>query len=369
MEECRREVPAQARQNGFRLRVAKACVELNDINARATQGNFARRGRNHQARVKNAAISNATTGEFLDDRDDNRLANLAEHILRNDGRGGIRSHPACIRTFIAIKNALVVLGRREQHDILAIRHRQDGALLAVQKLLNQDFRPRRAKLSIDEHIINGLLRLFARLSNNHALAGGESVRLNDDGESVRGECRLRGSGVRKDFRTPRRNMCRVHNFLSKALRAFHPCPSRDGTKGGHAQSGEAINETRHEGGFGTHHDEVGLFLRDPRGNAVNIFRTNRDNLRERGNSCVAWRTIKFVPRRILREPPHERMFASATTNYENLHCRRSFYFAGIFRVCPMRSLSDVSPLSSLIRETVVLQAWAIKVSVSPLFTV
>lgn len=106
--------------------------------------------------------------------------------------------------------------------------------------------------------------------------------------------------------------------------------------------------------------------RRPRCDAGDVVRLYVDVRRDIGRACVPGRAVELVPLLVLREPPRDRMLPSAASDYKYLHLSHSL---GIFIFCPMLSLSLLSPLTSLIFWTVESNAFAMRKSESPDWTV
>ena len=203
----------------------------------------------------------------------------------------------------------------------------------MEEFLDEDLRARRAELVADEHVVDGGLRLLLRLRHDHALAGGESVRLDDDRKPVVRERRLRLRRVRERLRLPGRDAGRVHHLLGEALRPLHARTSGDWAERGDAQGEEAVDEPLDERRLGSDDDKVGIVLTRPFRDAVHILRADGDVRRNRGGPGVPRRTEYLVLRLVLREPPRNRVFASAAAYYQDLHDDVPFF---LVNACPGR---------------------------------
>jgi hypothetical protein len=92
----------------------------------------------------------------------------------------LRPHHIRVETRIAITHALVVLRGRQQRHALTVGKGQATHLLADQQLLDDDLVARRAKVARAHDAGQRVLGLGQRLRQNHALARGETRRLDDD---------------------------------------------------------------------------------------------------------------------------------------------------------------------------------------------
>ena len=194
----------------------------------------------------------------------------------------------------------------------------------MEELLEKNFGAGRAELVRHEHVVNRGLGLFGRLGDDHALAGGQSVRLHDDGKSVARERGLRLRGVRKHLGLAGRHARGVHDLLRETLRALHARTGGNRTERGDSEREKLIDEALHQRRLGTDHDEVGIVLARPLRDGLDVFRADGDIRRNRRRSRIAGRTEQLVLLGILRQTPGDRVFTSATANNQNLHFQISF---------------------------------------------
>ena len=213
----------------------------------------------------------------------------------------------------------MVLRTRQQYGAFAVHEREDRALFAVEKLLHEHLCAGRAELVAHEHVVNRRLGLFRRLGHHHALAGGEAVRLDHDGETILRERGLRRRRVRERARAPRGYARCIHDFLRKTLRAFHARTCRDGAERLHADLLQRVDETLAERRLRSHHHEVGTVRLRPRRDGSHILRADGEVSGERCGAGVAGRAVQLVLRFVLGEAPCDRVFAPAAAYNENLH--------------------------------------------------
>ncbi len=77
----------------------------------------------------------------------------------------------------------MVLRGFERQDMLAIDQGEIAGFLAGQEFLDHHLAAGGAELA-GEHILSGGAGLHAGVSNNHALAGGEAIRLDHQGRGM-----------------------------------------------------------------------------------------------------------------------------------------------------------------------------------------
>ena len=81
---------------------------------------------------------------------------------------------------VPVKGPLVVLGRSERQDALPADQRQEGDLLALQELLDEDGIPGQSEPALHEALGEGRLRFLEGMRDDHPFAGGQAVGLDDD---------------------------------------------------------------------------------------------------------------------------------------------------------------------------------------------
>ncbi len=106
----------------------------------------------HQADEEDAAIGAA----ILLHADDGGRDDLVHHALLHgcieDGRGRVGAHAAGVGAGVAIADALVVLRACERHGGLAIAEGEEGGLLAVHELLDDEEAGGRAELAAEHGV-------------------------------------------------------------------------------------------------------------------------------------------------------------------------------------------------------------------------
>ena len=87
---------------------------------------------------------------------------------------------------VAVAQPLVVLRGRERQHVHAVRHDDEARFLALEEFLDHDHAARVAE-SAREHALGRADGLFGAGGDDHALAGGEAVRLDDDRRALRAD--------------------------------------------------------------------------------------------------------------------------------------------------------------------------------------
>ena len=117
--------------------------------------------------------SAATTG--LDDV----LHGGVDGLLLEPGHRAVAAHAAGVGPLVAGEDALVVLRRRERHRRLAVAEDEQRDLGAGEVLLGDEHVAGAAELARHEAGLHRLARLGLVLADEHALAGGQAVGLDD----------------------------------------------------------------------------------------------------------------------------------------------------------------------------------------------
>ena len=143
-------------------------------------------------------------------------------------------------------------------------------------------------------------------------------------EGIEPLLRLSGSlfgyrGVRKHVRLPGGDTRRLHYLLREALGPFHPCARSDRTEGLYARRLKRIDKTCAKRSFGANHDKIGGILLAPGRYSGDIRRLKRQAFRDLRHARISGCAPKLMFLRILRQTPRDRVFAPATSNYQNFH--------------------------------------------------
>ena len=165
----------------------------------------------------------------------------------------------------------------------------------------------------DEHIVDSRLGLFSGLRNNHALAGGKTICLDDDRKSVRRKRGLCRRGINEHLGLARGNACRLHDFLGEAFGSLHA--SAGGHRTERLDSGrlKRIHKPGTQRSLRPYNDEIRSVLLAPCGQPGDIIRLQRQTLGDLRHARIARCAPELVFLRILRQTPCNRVFAPATS--------------------------------------------------------
>src|SRR4029453_18534645 len=99
--------------------------------------------------------------------------------LFDERNGGVRAHPTGVGSGVVVIDTLEVLRETERQGRRAVGERERRDLPAAQMLLDDDGRPRVAKLAMHEGELERPDGLVTLLGDHDALALGEPVDLHD----------------------------------------------------------------------------------------------------------------------------------------------------------------------------------------------
>ena len=103
-----------------------------------------------------------------------------EVFVRDYRNRGICAHTACIRSLVTLVCTLVILRKCHRIDLSAVYEAHERELRSGKELLDHNLAL--SELVVEKHVLESLLRLLKSLRNHHALAGCESVILENDRE-------------------------------------------------------------------------------------------------------------------------------------------------------------------------------------------
>mmetsp|Transcript_85350 Transcript_85350/g.238221 ORF Transcript_85350/g.238221 Transcript_85350/m.238221 type:complete len:505 (-) Transcript_85350:2076-3590(-) len=168
-----KEVAIQQRDDGLRLRVTEAAIELDD------DGAF---GRQHQPGEKAAHKRLALGLEPVDGRLQHLLRDPLQHGRVDNRRRCESAHATSVGSLVAIESTFVVLRRRQHRDVRAIGKRKHRAFGALQALFEHDLLASRPHRTALQEVADGYLGFDLVLGDDHALPCREPAGLDDDVE-------------------------------------------------------------------------------------------------------------------------------------------------------------------------------------------
>ncbi len=302
------QVILQARQNDLRLRIAKACVELQYLGAC--------RGK-HKATIEAAAVVD-TLGVQLS----HRLAHNALHGLmllgRHDRHRAVNTHAARVGTKIALKGALVVLRGCHRAHGNAVRESKQRALGAYKHLLNNHRVASLAK-GATKALAHSLLSLLKLRSHNHALASSQTVSLNNQGSTLLAHVSQRRLLVSEGTIGSRRHTSALHQTLRKELGALHLCTLGARTKARNARRTYGVSHAHHERSLGANNNHAAVVLGCKRSHCLRIFLIKCNVLANLRGAAVARCNIELAAAGRLGELFGNRVLATTAAQEQDVH--------------------------------------------------
>jgi len=308
------EVRAQSAHDGLGFRVAKTTVELEHVR-RAIR-------RDHDASVEKTRVRHAICGESADGRVDHLTHDALVHGGRDHRRGRVSAHAPGVGTGVAVANAFVILRSGERQHVLAVGHDDEASFLARQEFFDHHFGTGATELTV-EHGTGGLDRLIGGIDDQHALAGGQSACLDDDGRTLTaypvgikiftGEGGMGGG----------RDAVSTKEFFGECLGAFElgGCLAR--AKAAQPGSFEGVDHTEYERCLGTDDGQIDLFVAGEGDEPFDVFGIDGHIAHAgfAGGAGVTRGHQHFADTRRLGTLPGERVFAPAATHDEDLDHR------------------------------------------------
>jgi hypothetical protein len=188
--------------------------------------------------------------------------NVLVLLGRDDTSRGISAHTTSVGTLVTIKDALVVLSRRQTGNVVTVAEGQDAALFTDKQLLDDNSVAGRTKLACQHDVFEGLYSLFLGLRDDDTLAGSETVGLDDDVVAdaievclcfvVIAEVLVCGSGY----------VVVLHKVLTEGLATFHTGSGLIGTETLDVREvlSKVVDNTGNKRGLGTRNQEVDVVV-------------------------------------------------------------------------------------------------------------
>ncbi len=201
----------------------------------------------------------------------------------------------------------------------AVDHDDEARFLAGQALLDDHARAGVTHHVVDEHRIDCGMSVGRGAGDDHALAGGEAVRLDDDRRTLRIDVGVRFMRVGERGVARRRNAVAHHERLREILGALELRRGAGRAEDPQAVRPECIDDARSKWRLGTDDRQIHRFLACEGHKLRNRRHRNVDHARLPRGSRVARRHMHTRHPRTLRELPGERMLAAAAADDEDVH--------------------------------------------------
>ena len=306
-----KQVAFQQGQNGLRLRVAEARVIFHHLRPLRRQ---------HQPDVEHALEREALRVHRVERRQQNLALRPLRDLLGIERAGGKRAHAAGVRPLVAVQRALVILTRLHRYDRLAVAEAEHRHLAPDHTFLDEHPRAALAEFAALHHLHNGLLRLFHRRRDDHALAQRQPIRLDDNRRALRVQIRQRLVHLGEDFALRRGDSVFAHQVFGEDLARLHLRRVSRRPKRRNPRRLQLVHAAQRQRIIRRDADKIDLFPLRQRDNTLDIRRLDlRDAPRDLRNTRVARRAEDL--RHVLRFAQlfAYSVLASAAANHQYLH--------------------------------------------------
>ena len=142
---------------------------------------------------------------------------ILENLCRNQRDRRNRTHAAGVFSRFIFAYFLVVLRRREQHEIFPVRERVNGNLLTINIFFNNNLITCFFKDALHHDFLQGVFGFGKRHAHVDALAERKAVRFYNDWRPVFAHIRKRIIVLSEDLKFRRRNTRISHQAFRKCL--------------------------------------------------------------------------------------------------------------------------------------------------------
>ena len=212
----------------------------------------------------------------------------------------------------------MVLGAAEQDGLLAVAQGEEGALLPVHELLDHDAGPGGAEAAA-QHALDLGFGVGTVGADGHALAGGQTVGLDDIG---RLEHVQSGLGVLDrviDAVAGGGDFVAFQEGLGEGLGHLQLGRLGGGAEARDAGRRQTVGETGGQGDFRPDHDEVRLDLAGQGGEALRVVGLDRTELAQLLDARIAGGGDEAGDQRRLGDLPGQGVFTPARSDEKNNH--------------------------------------------------
>ena len=238
-----------------------------------------------------------------------------------NGGGGVGAHAAGVEAGVALAHALVVLRADQGDRLTAADHREEGRLLAIQEILDDDFGARGAERRVDHHVVHGVQGGLYVHRDNDAFARGESIRLDDDGRTLFLYVGLGRLGVGEALVLGGGDVILSEEILEETLGALEPGGVLGGSEARDVGSDEGVGDAVDEGRLGTDHHEADVVVLaelDDSG-VIGVLDVHDLNAVLDDDARVAGRAVELAAGGALLEAPAQGVLAPAAADDEDVH--------------------------------------------------
>ena len=213
----------------------------------------------------------------------------------------------------------MVHGGEHGHEGHAVREAEDGDLGALQVLLDDEAGAALAEDAVLHGGADGLAGLLAAHGDRDALAEGEAVGLDDDGDGRGFDVGHGGVEVVEDLVGGGGDAVFLHESLGKDLAALDLGGGLGGAEGGGADVLKGVGHAEAEGIVRGDYGEVGADLPGEVHGSLYVRGGHGHADRVRGDAAVAGQGVDLRRLRVAPERPDDGVLSPAAANDHYLH--------------------------------------------------
>ena len=227
----------------------------------------------------------------------------------------------------------MIHGGHHGHHGLPVGEGQDGDLRPGEKLFNDHPAAALAEHALLHHGDNGLSGLLPGLSDNDALAQGQTVGLDHNGHFCRFKIPQGRRRIVKALIGGGGDAVFLHQILGKNLAALDLGRCGSGAEAGDALLVQGVHRPQHQGIVGSHHGVVHLLLYGEGHHGRDVLGPDGDALRIRGDAAIAGQGKNLFHFRVLFQLFDDGVFAAAAADHKKLHSLSPLYISGGTGAC------------------------------------
>ena len=177
-------------------------------------------GRHHEAAVEEASKRTACSAKSVERRLDDGIDDRGARVVAQDRRVAVGTHAAGVRSFIVVENGLVILRGRIDEVVVTVAEDDEADLFTLQELLEYDAAAGVTDELSRQHGLRGFAGFLLALGQHDALARGEAVCFQRNGETEAADVLVDVAGVFKKREIGSGNAVLPHELFGKELAAF-----------------------------------------------------------------------------------------------------------------------------------------------------
>ena len=240
-------------------------------------------------------------------------------LARDHAGRGVGSHAAGVGPGVPLADPLVIFGRGQRKNVLAVGQGDERDLFARQVLLDDHPVAGGAEAALLEEGDQRLLELVAGLRDQHPLAGGQAVGLEHHRQTHLPGRLARLGQVVDHLAGGGRDGVALHELLGEDLAAFEPRGLPAGTEHLEPPAGELVRQTEGQRQLRADHGEVDLQIRGKARQVLDLVDRFRHQVGDLGDARVARGAVELVELRALGELPAQRVLASPGPDDQDSH--------------------------------------------------